>query len=235
MVLLTYYTPPWNSLAAFYLPQPFSGATFLIKYLPSANTLQNNLLVPFTNGNSVTVPIQTDANNYEKLLWNAYIFREGERRVIAAANRIGSGNDWAASLQGSDNACLADGDALLFHGLVDAGTICIIHLRGRRGGGWERKGDGREGKGWEGGGEEGRSEREEEGVRERGWRKGVRGREGEEGVRRTERGVRGRGGWEVNREREKYEYMDTIPCQTHQWDKLLCLPAPVLQLPTSTL
>lgn len=42
---------------------------------------------------------------------------------------VGRGNDGAASLQGGDDAGLGDGDALLLHGLVDAGSVLVIHLQ----------------------------------------------------------------------------------------------------------
>lgn len=45
---------------------------------------------------------------------------------------IGSSNNSAAGLQGRDNACFGDGNALLFHGFVDAGPILIIHLQERK-------------------------------------------------------------------------------------------------------
>lgn len=41
---------------------------------------------------------------------------------------VGGGDDGAASLQGGNNAGLGDGDALLLHGLVDAGSVLVIHL-----------------------------------------------------------------------------------------------------------
>lgn len=42
---------------------------------------------------------------------------------------VGSGNDSAASLQGGDNASLRDGDTLLLHGLMDTGSVLVIHLQ----------------------------------------------------------------------------------------------------------
>lgn len=41
---------------------------------------------------------------------------------------ISSSNNGAAGLQGCDNACFGDGNALLLHGFMDAGPILIIHL-----------------------------------------------------------------------------------------------------------
>lgn len=41
---------------------------------------------------------------------------------------VGSSNDGTARLQGGDNAGLGDGNALLLHGLVDAGPILVVHL-----------------------------------------------------------------------------------------------------------
>ena len=43
---------------------------------------------------------------------------------------VGGGDDGAAGLQGGDDAGLGDGDALLLHGLVDAGPVLVVHLRG---------------------------------------------------------------------------------------------------------
>lgn len=41
---------------------------------------------------------------------------------------VGSSYDSAAGLQRGNDASLGDGDALLFHGLVDAGPVLVIHL-----------------------------------------------------------------------------------------------------------
>lgn len=41
---------------------------------------------------------------------------------------VGSSYDGAAGLQGGNDASLGNGDALLFHGLVDAGSVLVIHL-----------------------------------------------------------------------------------------------------------
>jgi hypothetical protein len=46
---------------------------------------------------------------------------------------IGSSYDSAAGLQGGDDAGLGDGDALLLHGLMDTGSVLVIHLRESRG------------------------------------------------------------------------------------------------------
>lgn len=42
---------------------------------------------------------------------------------------VGGSNDGAASLQGGDDASLRDGDALLLHGLMDAGSVLVVHLQ----------------------------------------------------------------------------------------------------------
>ena len=41
---------------------------------------------------------------------------------------VGRSDDSAAGLQRGDDASFGDGDALLFHGLVDAGPVLVIHL-----------------------------------------------------------------------------------------------------------
>lgn len=42
---------------------------------------------------------------------------------------VGRSDDGAASLKGSDDAGLGDGDALLLHGFVNAGSVLVIHLQ----------------------------------------------------------------------------------------------------------
>lgn len=54
-----------------------------------------------------------------------YILREGNGRIIAAANRVSGGNDGATGLEGSDNAGFGDGNGLLLHGFVDGGSVII--------------------------------------------------------------------------------------------------------------
>ena len=56
------------------------------------------------------------------------VLRERERRVVAAAERIGGGQYGAARLQRGHNARLGDGDRLLLHGLVNARAILVVHL-----------------------------------------------------------------------------------------------------------
>lgn len=50
------------------------------------------------------------------------VLTEGNCRVVAPADRVGSSDDGAAGLQRGDDASLRDGDALLLHGFVDGGS-----------------------------------------------------------------------------------------------------------------
>ena len=44
------------------------------------------------------------------------------------SRRVSHGDDGATCLQRGHDASLGDGDALLLHGLVDAGPVLIVHL-----------------------------------------------------------------------------------------------------------
>lgn len=61
-------------------------------------------------------------------LGQIHVLREGQRRIITTTDRVGSSDDSTACLERGDDASLGDGDALLFHGLVDTGPVCIVHL-----------------------------------------------------------------------------------------------------------
>lgn len=56
------------------------------------------------------------------------VLRERDGAIVAAADWIGGCDDGTAGLEGCDDAGFGDGDGLLFHGLVDRGTILVIHL-----------------------------------------------------------------------------------------------------------
>ena len=58
----------------------------------------------------------------------AHILGKGHGGVIATPNGVRRGDDGAASLEGCHDPRLRDGNTLLLHGLVDAGTILVIHL-----------------------------------------------------------------------------------------------------------
>lgn len=64
-------------------------------------------------------------------LGQIHVLREGQRRVVATTDRVGSSDDSTACLERGDDASLGDGDALLFHGLMDTGPVCIVHLERR--------------------------------------------------------------------------------------------------------
>lgn len=56
------------------------------------------------------------------------VLLERDRRIVASPDRVRCSDDGASSLESGDNARLGDGDRLLFHSLVDGGTVSIIHL-----------------------------------------------------------------------------------------------------------
>mmetsp|Transcript_21527 Transcript_21527/g.59642 ORF Transcript_21527/g.59642 Transcript_21527/m.59642 type:complete len:214 (-) Transcript_21527:1726-2367(-) len=57
-----------------------------------------------------------------------HVLCEGLRGIVAAAHGVGSCYDRAARLQLRDDACFADADALLLHGLMDGHPVLVIHL-----------------------------------------------------------------------------------------------------------
>jgi hypothetical protein len=56
------------------------------------------------------------------------VLREGERGVVATAERIGRGEHGTSRLERGDDASLRDRDRLLLHGFVDTRTIGVVHL-----------------------------------------------------------------------------------------------------------
>lgn len=56
------------------------------------------------------------------------ILLEWDGGIVSSTNRIGSGDDCTASLQGRNDTSFGDRDGLLFHGFVDGGSIGVIHL-----------------------------------------------------------------------------------------------------------
>ena len=61
-----------------------------------------------------------------------HIFRKGEGGVISAADGVGGSDDCTASLEGGDDAGFGNGDALLLHGFMDAGSVGVVHLEQAR-------------------------------------------------------------------------------------------------------
>ena len=57
-----------------------------------------------------------------------HIFRKSEGGVVSAADGVGGSDDGTASLEGGDDAGFGNGDALLLHGFVDAGSVGVVHL-----------------------------------------------------------------------------------------------------------
>lgn len=52
------------------------------------------------------------------------VLAERDRGVVASSDRVGGGDDGAASLEGRDDSSLGDGDALLLHRLVNRRPAC---------------------------------------------------------------------------------------------------------------
>ena len=69
-----------------------------------------------------------DVETGEDRLGQFHVLAKGDGAVVAAADRIGGGDDSAAGLEGGDDACFRNGDGLLFHGFVDRRSILVIHL-----------------------------------------------------------------------------------------------------------
>ena len=69
-----------------------------------------------------------DVKTREDGLGEIDIISEVQGIVVVAFQGVGSSNNGAASLEGGHNTCLGDVDALLLHGLVNGGTILVIHL-----------------------------------------------------------------------------------------------------------
>ena len=57
-----------------------------------------------------------------------YVVCERHTGVVASPDGVGGGHHRAARLQRRHNAGLADGDALLLHGLVDRRAVLVTHL-----------------------------------------------------------------------------------------------------------
>lgn len=64
-----------------------------------------------------------------------HVLCKGEGGVVPPGDGVTGSDDGAPGLQGGDDAGFGDGDALLLHGLVDAGPVCIVHLVDQGGGG----------------------------------------------------------------------------------------------------
>lgn len=55
-------------------------------------------------------------------------------RAFKRTNGVAGSDDGAPGLQRSDDPGLGDGNALLLHGFMNTGPVCIIHLKNRKGG-----------------------------------------------------------------------------------------------------
>jgi hypothetical protein len=69
-----------------------------------------------------------DIETGENWFCEFYVLLKWYSRVVAAADRVGGGNDSTAGLQGGDDASFGDGDGLLFHCFVDGGTVFVVHF-----------------------------------------------------------------------------------------------------------
>mmetsp|Transcript_127026 Transcript_127026/g.320962 ORF Transcript_127026/g.320962 Transcript_127026/m.320962 type:complete len:236 (-) Transcript_127026:911-1618(-) len=56
------------------------------------------------------------------------VLREGALRVVSSLCWVGHSHHSTASLQRRHNAGFGDGDCLLLHGLVEGGSIVVVHL-----------------------------------------------------------------------------------------------------------
>lgn len=64
-----------------------------------------------------------------------HVLGKGQGGVVPSTDGVTGSNDGAPGLQGGDDAGFGDGDALLLHGFVDTGPVCIIHLMDKEEGG----------------------------------------------------------------------------------------------------
>ena len=56
------------------------------------------------------------------------VLDRGDPGVVAAVERVSSGEDGGAGVEGGGDAGFGDGDGLLFHDFVDGGAVAVVHF-----------------------------------------------------------------------------------------------------------